>query len=483
MEVKRCQFFFGRFFRSLLVFGILHGCSCSSPDRTGWDRLPEILAQIKPPSFPEQKIFIADFGAVGDGRTDCSDAFRLAIQACHAAGGGRVVVAPGVYLTGPLHLLSRVNLHVEKGATIRFSRDLQDYLPPVFTRFEGVECLNYSPMIYAFEQQDVAITGEGVLDGQADSTNWWPWAGKARDGWKTGMPHQRADRNALFLMADSGVPPAQRIFGTGHFLRVNFIQFYRCKNVLIEGVTVQRSPMWAIHPVLSENVTIRAIHYRSHGPNNDGCNPESSRNVLIRDCYFDAGDDCIAIKSGRNGDGRRVNVPSENIVIQNCTMHSGHGGVVIGSEISGSCRHVYAENCQMDSPELERALRIKTNSQRGGVIENIHLRNITVGEVSDAVIRINFHYEEGDSGDHTPIVRNVRVSNLESKKSEFALVLQGYARSPISGIYLEECQFNGVNNGNIMSHVQDLVFNNVTINGEPQQAIDVEDEISTVESD
>src|ERR1043165_6238828 len=199
-------------------------------------------------------------------------------------------------------------------------------------------------------------------------------------------------------MGDQGLPVAKRVFGEGDFLRPNFIQPYRCRNVLIEDVSIVRSPMWEIHPALCTNVTVRGVKISSHGPNNDGCDPESCRDVLIENCVFDTGDDCIAIKSGRNNDGRRVAVASENLIVRNCTMKDGHGGVVIGSEISGDCRNVFVENCKMDSPNLERALRFKSNAQRGGVLENIFMRNVEIGRVAEAVLTIDLIYEEGDKG-------------------------------------------------------------------------------------
>ncbi len=453
---------------ALAVLG-LAACGARLPrHETGWDAVPGILEKIKPPSFPELDFRVTDYGAVGDGETDCTGAIGRAIDACRAAGGGRVVVPEGTFLTGAVHLKSRVNLHLQKNATLLFSRDIRKYLPVVFTRFEGIECMNYSPLIYAHGQEDLAVTGEGTLDGGADSTHWWPWAGKSQYGWAPGDPDPRKDRLQLFQMAEEGVPVAKRVFGEGRFLRVNFIQFYQCENVLIEGVTILRSPMWVIHPVLCENVTVQGVRVDSHGPNNDGCDPESSRNVLIQNCFFDTGDDCIAVKSGRNGDGRRVGRPSENIIVRGCTMKDGHGGVVIGSEISGSCRNVFVENCGMDSPNLERVLRIKTNSRRGGVVENIYMRDVRVGEVSDAVIGVYFNYEEGDVGSHTPIVRNIHVSRLTSLKSDYALSLDGYERSPISGVFLQDCTFDGVRRGTLLNHVSGLVMKNVRINGELQ---------------
>jgi polygalacturonase len=467
--------FEGRYVILLLLFFVLCLSSLSAQEMAtsveydGWDQVPVILSRIIPPTFPEKDFRIQDYSAKGDGQTDCTDAFENAIAACREAGGGRIVVQDGVFLTGPIHLRSNVNLHVGKDATILFSQDVKKYLPLVRTRFEGVECMNYSPFIYAFGQHDIAITGEGTLDGQADSTVWWPWTGSRRFGWNEGDPLQRSDRNQLFKMGEDGIPVEERIFGEGHYLRVNFIQPYQCKNVLIEGINIVRSPMWEINPVLCENVTVQNVTIASHGPNNDGCDPESCKDVLIRNCLFDTGDDCIAIKSGRNGDGRRINVASENIVIQGCTMKDGHGGVVVGSEISGNCRNVFAEDCIMDSPHLERALRIKTNSMRGGVVENIYMRNVTIGEVSDAVIRVFFYYQEGDVGQHTPIVRNIYVSNVTSQKSRYALLLEGYERSPIDNINITNCKFDGVEKENVLNYVTNLNMRDVYINGVLQQ--------------
>ncbi len=452
----------------LLLFQSLTIALHAAP-QTGWAQVEKILSQIVSPKFPARDFNVATYGAIGDGKTDCTEAFRKAIAACHDAGGGRVVVPAGTYSTGAIHLKSNVNLRVAKNATILFSQDTRKYLPVVFTRFEGVECMNYSPFIYAYEQENIAITGSGTFDGNAGVEAWWLWKGKKEYGWKEGAPNGEADVAKLFQMAEDGVPVAQRIFGEGHFIRPNFIQPYKCKNVLIDSVTLKRSPMWEIHPVLCENVTVSNVTVITHGPNNDGCNPESSKNVLIKNCYFDTGDDCIAIKSGRNADGRRLNVPSENIVIQGCRMKDGHGGVVIGSEASGSVRNVFAEDCVMDSPNLERALRIKTNSRRGGVIENIFMRNVTVGEVSDAVIWVDFFYGEGDSGPHAPLVRNIYVSNVTSKKSNYALFLKAYERAPISNLKIENCRFDGVARGNVLNHYRELKMKDVYINGELQK--------------
>ena len=214
--------------------------------------------------------------------------------------------------------------------------------------------MNYSPFIYAFEAENIAITGTGHAR-RAGGPG--PLVGLARHR-PSAKARQTAARTRLIEMAGARrAGGASASSATGQFLRPNFIQPYRCRNVLIEGVTIINSPMWEIHPVLCQNVTVRGVTINSHGPNNDGCDPESCRDVLIERCTFDTGDDCIAIKSGRNDDGRRVNVPIENVIIRDCSMKDGHGGVTIGSEISGGARNVFAERCRMDSPQLDRALR------------------------------------------------------------------------------------------------------------------------------
>jgi len=264
-------------------------------------------------------------------------------------------------------------------------------------------------------------------------------------------------------MGERGVPVEQRVFGQGHFLRPNFVQPYRCRNVLIEGVTIRNSPMWELNPVLCSNVTVRGVTISSHGPNNDGCDPESCRDVLIEDCIFDTGDDCIAIKSGRNNDGRRVAVPSENIIVRNCTMKDGHGGVVLGSEISGGCSNVFVENCKMDSPNLGRALRFKDNARRGGIIENVFMRNVEVGRVSEAILTIDLLYEEGSNGVHQAVVRNVELENVRSQSSPRVMWIVGYPGAVIDGVRFRNCVFRGVETAEMLSHAGSVLFDKVTI--------------------
>ncbi len=426
-----------------------------------WQRLPDILARIQAPAFPNRSFPITDFGAVSDGATDATEAFRSAIEACSKAGGGHVLVPPGVFLTGPIHLLSNVDLHLQAGATVRFSRDPARYLPPVLTRFEGVELMGYSPLVYAHGQQNVGLTGEGTLDGQADAEHWWPWKG-------SGHPQSQApDRKRLFAQAEAGLPVAERVYGGGHYLRPQFVEPYACTNVLIEGVTITNSPMWVIHPVLSRNVIVRDVKVVSPGPNNDGCDPESSTDVLIEGTLFDTGDDCIAIKSGRNADGRRLAAPSERIVVRGCRMRAGHGGVTIGSEVSGDVRDVFVERCTMSSPQLDRGIRIKTNAVRGGVVENLFVRDVEIDEVGSA-IDIDMLYEEGAAGTFTPMVRQVAVERMDVRQARHALFVRGLPASPVRSLLVRDSRFRGIREGLRLSGVEELDLHNVVIEPAPR---------------
>jgi polygalacturonase len=448
----------------------LQTASAQHTEATGWDAVPVLLKKIVPPTFPARRFSIMDQGAVADGRTDCLPAIKKAISACHQAGGGMVIVPGGNYFVkGPIHLLSGVNLHFEKGAVLKFSTDADDYLPLVLTRFEGMELMNYSPLIYAYGQKNIAVTGPGILDGQADNEHWWNWTGSKRFGWKPGMGAQHAPQNepALAKMAATGVTARQRIFGKGHYMRPSFLEFYHCSNILIQGVTIKNTPFWILHPTLSKNITVDSVTTLSFGPNTDGCDPESCTDVLIKNCVFNDGDDCIAIKSGRNEDGRRIGVPSQNIIIEDCVMHDGHGGVVIGSETSGGVENVYARNCIMNSPHLNRAIRIKSNACRGGVLKNFYFSHIQVGQVSEAVIRVTMFYGNENSADchFPPTLDGVHIDHITSKKSKYAINIQGRKDKPVRNITISDCSFNGVQEENIIQDATGVTVLGTTING------------------
>jgi polygalacturonase len=434
-----------------------------------WQRAADIARNVKPPTFPNRWFIITGFGADSEGRKLSTTAINQAIDKCSAEGGGRVIVPRGTYLTGAIHLKSDVELHIAEGATLKFDTDPASY-PIVFTRWEGMELMNYSPLIYARRQKNIAITGKGTLDGQGSEQHWWSWKGKwggtTKYGWKEGMPNQLPARARLFHMAEDAVPVEQRVFGDGSYLRPPFIQPYECENVLIADVRVRNSPFWNIHPVLCKNVTLRGVDVYGHGPNNDGVDPESVDHMLIEDCSFDTGDDCIAVNSGRNADGRRINVPSQNILVRNCRMKEGHGGVVVGSQISGGARWVFAENCQMDSPDLWYAIRFKNNALRGGLLENFYYRDIDVGQVGRAAITCDFNYEEGANGKFTPQLRNVVVERLRVKNAVRVLDSQGLPQAPVNDITLRDCTFDGVTQPSIIKHTRTVNLEKVRVNQE-----------------
>jgi len=413
---------------AVAIFLAALNLSASQPE---WNQVPEILDRIVAPQFPARYLSITNFGAVADSPSDCTLAIGRAINACAAAGGGHVVIPAGEFFTGAIHLKDNVDLHLETNSVLKFSTDPKAYLPAVFTRFEGTECYNFSPLIYALGQTNVAVTGDGTLDGQADATNWLAWKNTSA-------------RKRLVQMSDENVPVEQRQFGETDRLRPDFIEFNRCRNVLIEGLKIRRSPMWELHPLLCTNVTVRGVDILSHGANNDGCDPESCRDVLIEKCRFDTGDDCIAIKSGRNNDGRRVGVPSQDLIIRDCIMRDGHAGTAIGSEISGGCSNVFVENCEMSSPNLVCALRLKSNAMRGGVLQNIFMRNVNVGLVKDSVLQIDFLYDEGAKGPFKPVARNIVMENITVARTPRVLNVRGFPAAEITGVRIYNSTFKQV---------------------------------------
>tara|TARA_R110001606_G_scaffold371644_1_gene528457 strand:+ start:1557 stop:3008 length:1452 start_codon:yes stop_codon:yes gene_type:complete len=439
-----------------------------------WAEMQVVIDSVVVPEFKNDIFNIVEFGAVPDSTTLNTKMFADAIAACVKNGGGIVLVPKGSFLTGPIHLDNNVNLHLEAGSEILFSTNLQDY-PIVHTSYEGTELMNFSPLIYAKNKKNIAITGQGILNGQASNEFWWPWCGSKTYGWKEGDPKQHSSLAKLKEgMSENGVPVEERIFGIGEFLRPTFIEPFECENVLIKGVKIINAPFWIIHPLKSKNVTIDGVTIESHGPNNDGCDPEYSKNVIIKNSVFNTGDDCIAIKSGRNEDGRRVGIKSENIIVQNCKMIDGHGGVVIGSEISAGVKNVYVENCIMDSPNLDRAIRIKTNTKRGGTVENVYVRNLVVGQVREAVLKINLFYGiyANQEGNYMPEVRNISLENVQvDYGGKYGILAEGHEELPISDITFKDVTIKRVDSLYKLRNVKNINFINTYINGKIMKSI------------
>ena len=456
---------------------------------SGWDEATykQIEQSIRTPQFADKVYLITKYGAKattekGGQAADVAalnqKAIQKAIDRCSKKGGGRVVVPAGcTFLTAAIELKSGVNLEVQEGAVLQFVFQPELY-PIVETSWEGLECFNLSPCVYAFRAHDIAITGTGTIDGGGSNDTWWPWCGSPRFGWKEGTVSQKLEaRPRLLKNGEDGIPmyneqgqrSPERVFGPKDGLRPQLVSFNKCERILLEDVTLLRSPFWVIHPLHSTDITVRRVKMINDGPNGDGCDPECCDRVLIEDCFFNTGDDCIAIKSGRNRDGRERNMPSKNIIIRRCEMKNGHGGVVVGSEISGGCQNVFAHDCVMDSPELERVLRIKTNSCRGGIIENINMRNITVGQCKEAVLKINLDYEHNEicCRGFNPTVRNIYMENVTSQKSKYGVLV--IALDTVCNVYdvtVRNCRFNGVQQGNkITGQTRNISYDNYLCNG------------------
>ncbi|WP_447950746.1 glycoside hydrolase family 28 protein [Chryseobacterium koreense] len=463
---------------SFITMVLLMNCSSKKSTETAenfqesfpMERMLKIEKSITEPKFRNATYNIVDFGAIADGKTMATLSIKKAIEKCSKEGGGKVVVPNGKFLTGPIHLDNNVNLHLEEGAELLFSTNPDDFYPLVHTSFEGLQLMNYSPLIYAKGKKNIAVTGKGTLNGQASTDNWWTWKGSANYGFVKGMPSQLDQNNlpALMEMADKNVPVDQRIFGNGRYLRPNFIEPFECENVLIQGVKIVNAPFWIIHPMLSKNVIVDGVNIQSHGPNNDGCDPEYSQNVLIKNSIFNTGDDCIAIKAGRDEEGRRVGIMTENIIVRDCKMVDGHGGVVIGSEMSAGVKNVFVYNNFMDSPELDRAIRLKTNKVRGGSVDGLFVKNITVGEVKEAVLHITMDYKDYSQrvGNAIPQIRNILMENISVKNGgKYAIFAEGLEESKIQNIIFKNVTIDQVKSNFKVKNVEHLKLINTTING------------------
>lgn len=441
----------------------------------GWNEAEyrAIERSIEQPKIAKRTVVITKFGA----KTTASAAQNQ--QAIHRAiaylakqGGGKVIVPAGKWQTGALRLASGIELVVSKDALLQFVFDRSLY-PLVKTSWEGMMCWNYSPCIYSYGADDVVVSGEGTIDGGGSNETWWPMCGKQVFGYVKGVTKEAqvsGSRRRLQQLAEDDVPWDERRFGSGQGLRPQLINFVKGNRVRVSGVTLLHSPFWVIHPLLCKNVTVDGVKIWNEGPNGDGCDPEACENVLIQNTHFHTGDDCIAIKSGRNNDGRMWNKPSRNIIIRNCVMEDGHGGIVIGSEISGGCKNVYAEDCTMDSPHLDRVLRIKTNNCRGGRIENINMRRVKVGQCKEAVVKINLDYEPEEPcyRGFEPEVRDVNVEDVTCRKSAYGVLIVGRdSVENVSDIRLKDCVFNGIGRENvrITGKTRNVKFDNVMMNG------------------
>lgn len=415
---------------------------------------------------PSQYYNVLDYGAVADGTTKNTAAIERAIMAAVKSGGGTIYFPAGEYLTGPIHFKSNITIYIDAGAILKFSQDFDDYLPMVKSRWEGTVSMNFSPLLYGSQVENIAIRGRGTLDGQGQA--WWEFLRKLKEEEKkygevrTQSKWQKLHReqNQETLVPDTWN------WNKSHFLRPPFIQTYECQNILIEGITLQNSPFWTINPALCNNVTVTGVTIINppESYNTDGINPTSCKNVHISNCHISVGDDCITLKSGRDEDGRRVAQSTENVTITNCTMLNGHGGVVIGSEMSGDVRKVTIANCVFNG--TDRGIRLKSMRGRGGVVEEIRVSNIVMKNIQLEAIKLNMFYHETPDepvSERTPRFRNIHISDVTVSRSRKAGLLIGLDEMPIEHVTFSNMNIEAVE-GFSVTNAKNIEFHNVTVN-------------------
>ena len=435
----------------LLIIATL-GCNSPSKKLSRIEKRDQILQRIAAPEISQNSILLTDFGAKGDSIKDNKPAFDLAIKTCKEKDGGKIVVPAGIYLVnGPIHFVNNMCIELQKGAKLVFGTNAVNYLPVVPTSWEGTFLHNYSPLIYAYRVKNVAIIGEGTIDGNG------------KDGFSKWYDLQQTSQQLSRKMNHEGIPIKDRIFGEGHYLRPHLIQFFDCKNILIEGITIANSPFWSVHFLQSENITARKIKFYTFNKNNDGFDPEYSKDILIEEIDFNNSDDNVAIKAGRDHEGRKTGITSENIVVRNCRFKGLHG-LVIGSEMSAGVQNVFVENCSFGG-YCKRGIYLKSNADRGGFIKDIYINDVEFGEVEDAVFITSFYHGEGKG--HETEIRNIFMENLKFKTASHAgLVIQGYPTKKVSNVHFSNLSIDSCSNGISFCHTEQIIFNNVVIGKE-----------------
>ena len=454
---------------NLLIFLIfIFSCSPNTDKDINWEEKvkSEILA-IPIPKFPKKTYNLLDYA------TDVtSSSIQKLIDLCNSQGGGVVVIPRGTYNNiGKIELKSNVRLHFEDSTKINFSKNKNDFLPMVLTSWEGNDVYNFSSFIHAESQNNIAITGKVVLNGNGSKNNWWNWKDKSLPVPMRAENHPNI-RPKLLKQNRDNIPVDQRKYGIDSKLRAYFMTLRNCKNIYIKGLTLINSPMWNIHPLMSENIIIDSVTIISpnNSPNTDGINPESSKNILIQNSVISVGDDCITIKSGRNNDGRRRNMPSENIYIKNCTLANGHGGIVIGSELSGGVKNVIVEDCKMNSPNLLRALRIKSNEYRGAYVQNIAMRNVQIDTIGGPIVGINMDYKSYDTEKTKDrfytSCDGILVENINCNFANQGWLINGSETLPVKNIKFKNWRVASVKYAIHHKNVKSLILENVSIESE-----------------
>lgn len=405
-----------------------------------------VARSISVPTFPSRTKHLTPV------EENCRETIQGAIDEMNAKGGGTISLAKGQWrIQGPLRLTSHINLHLERGAELIFSGEPKDYLPTVVTRWEGTELLGYSPYIYAYHATDIAVTGEGTIsvDLSGDVKNW--------------RTQQTESQKKLRAQGASGAPLGERVYGDGAFLRQSCVQFFGCHNVLVEGIRIKDIPFWGVHLVFSHHVTIRKVSVDSGLVNNDGVDVDSSTHVLIEQCVFNTGDDSIAIKAGRDLDGRRLGAPSEAVVIRDCVMNrSRSSGIAIGSEMSGGVRDIYVIRCRMG--QVDTVFNIKSNLDRGGVVERIRAWNIQCA-TCDRIVAISTSYHGYAGGNFPPTIQDIELDDIRSESAETGIVIRGVATSPVKQVRLSSIHGARVKTPAQVQYAENLFLEGVVMNG------------------
>ena len=400
---------------------------------------PFEMGPVREYVFPDKQFPITKYGAKPGGEFVNTKAIAKAIKACNKAGGGTVVVPKGEWLTGPIHLMSNVNLKIVEGATLVFSDNFLDYLPAVQTSWEGLECFNYSPLIYAFGCENIAITGGGRL--QPRIKGWAPWFKRPKE-------HMEALKQ-LYTWGSTDTPVEQRQMAEGkNNMRPHLIHLNRCKHVLLDGFRINGSPFWTIHLFLCDEGIARNLNVYAHNHNNDGIDLEMTRNVLIENCVFDQGDDAIVIKSGRNRDAWRIGQPTENVVVRNCKVVKGHCLLGIGSEMSAGVRNILMENCEA-TDSVFRMMYLKTNHRRGGFLHHIYMRNCKgtcAGRMFEIDTDVLYQWKDLVPTYETRItdIHDIYMENCQIDRTDAIYELKGDARNPIHDIHLKNLKIGVV---------------------------------------
>jgi polygalacturonase len=479
---------------AFVVIGSFAADKDGNPYAKYTEKLPFPMPEVTAPVIPDNQVNLKDFGAVGDGITLNTEAFAKAIDALVQKGGGKLVVPQGVWHTGPIVLKSHINLHLNAGAVILFAADETLY-PLIDTSFEGLDTRRCQSPLSANGATDIAITGKGVIDGNGQywrpvkkgkvTENHWkellaiPGSQEMKPGyWVPSAGYAKGEQGANMNVPNAKTDAEWNAIK--RFVRPVMVSLVKCKNVHLKGVIFQNSPAWNLHPLMCENVIVEDVLVRnpSFAQNGDALDLESCKNALIINSRFDAGDDGICIKSGKDADGRRRGIPCENVVVKGCTVFAGHGGFVVGSEMSGGVKNILVDQCQFLGTDV--GLRFKSTRGRGGIVENIYIKNISMTDIKTDAITFNMYYggksvaemlADGDNPDNvtkmpvneeTPIFRNIDIKNIICNGAGRAMEFNGLPEMPIDGISLKDITILAKKDA-VFTNCQNITKKNVNI--------------------